>query len=183
VDTAEVYGPHTNEQLLGKAFKTLNRQKLIIATKFGAYFDGLDSSPKKIRQAIEGSLERLGTKYVDLYYQHRPDPNTPIEETMQELKKLFDEGKVKYIGLSETSAENIRRAHAIHPISALQYEWSIWTRELEKEVVPVAKELGIGICSVQSFGKGIFAWSDFKARGSKTRRIGEGRIPDLQKNL
>eukprot|EP00475_Leptophrys_vorax_P004936 TRINITY_DN1296_c0_g1_i1.p2 TRINITY_DN1296_c0_g1~~TRINITY_DN1296_c0_g1_i1.p2 ORF type:complete len:379 (-),score=125.73 TRINITY_DN1296_c0_g1_i1:1913-2998(-) len=163
LDTAEVYGPHTNEVLVGKAVAG-NRDKYIIATKFGIYPNpsapggrSFDSSPQRVRAACEGSLKRLGVDYIDLYYQHRPDANTPIEETMGELKKLVEEGKIKYIGLSETSAENIRKAHAIHPISALQYEWSIWSRELEKEVVPVAKELGIGIVAYSPLGRGFLA--------------------------
>eukprot|EP00475_Leptophrys_vorax_P004938 TRINITY_DN1296_c0_g1_i3.p1 TRINITY_DN1296_c0_g1~~TRINITY_DN1296_c0_g1_i3.p1 ORF type:complete len:358 (-),score=124.66 TRINITY_DN1296_c0_g1_i3:80-1153(-) len=160
LDTAEMYGPHTNEILVGKAVAG-NRDKYVIATKFGVgYKDGqfsIDSSPATVRKSAEASLQRLGVDYIDLYYQHRPDPNTPVEDTMKELKKLVEEGKIKYIGLSETSAENIRKAHAIHPVSALQYEWSIWTRDLEKEVVPVARELGIGIVAYSPLGRGFLS--------------------------
>lgn len=160
LDTAEVYGPHLNEILVGKAIAG-NRDKYIIATKFGIKIEegkmSLDSSSKTVRASCEDSLKRLGVETIDLYYQHRPDGVTPIEDTMAELKALHAEGKIKYVGLSETSAENIRRAHAVFPVSALQYEWSIWSREIEKEVFPVAKELGIGIVAYSPLGRGFLS--------------------------
>ncbi|XVF31157.1 hypothetical protein REPUB_Repub16aG0121500 [Reevesia pubescens] len=141
-DTADMYGPKTNEILLGKALKQLPREKVQIATKFGiAKMDHtgiiVDCTPEFIRESIEGSLKRLDVEYIDLYYYIRVDVNTPIEDTMSELKKLVEEGKVKYIGLSEASPDTIRRAHAVHPITALQMEWSLWTRDIEEEIVPL----------------------------------------------
>ncbi|WOL15267.1 perakine reductase-like [Canna indica] len=161
-DTSNVYGPHTNEILLGKALKQLPREKIQVATKFGIASSDrrswvINGKPEYVRASCEESLERLGLDYIDLYYQHRVDQTVPIEETMGELKKLVEEGKVKYIGLSEASADTIRRAHAVHPISALQMEWSLWTREIEKEIVPLCRELGIGIVPYSPLGRGFFA--------------------------
>ncbi|KAG1334027.1 putative aldo-keto reductase 1 [Cocos nucifera] len=143
-DTADAYGPHTNEILIGKVLKQLPREKVQLATKFG--IAGVDQTgvivkgnPEYVRACCEASLERLGVDYIDLYYQHRVDKSVPIEETMRELKKLVEEGKVKYIGLSEASPDTIRRAHAVHPITALQMEWSLWTREIEEEIVPLCR--------------------------------------------
>nr|AAT08681.1 aldo/keto reductase [Hyacinthus orientalis] len=140
-DTSDAYGPLKNEVLLGKALKQLPREKVQLATKFG--FAGVGPSgvivkgtPEYVRKCCEASLERLGVDYIDLYYQHRVDKSVPIEETMGELKKLVEEGKVKYIGLSEASPDTIRRAHAVHPISALQMEWSLWTRDIEEDIIP-----------------------------------------------
>ncbi|XVF31158.1 hypothetical protein REPUB_Repub16aG0121600 [Reevesia pubescens] len=160
-DTADMYGPKTNEILLGKALKQLPREKLQIATKFGiAKMDHtgvkVDGTPEFIRTSIEGSLKRLDVEYIDLYYYIRVDVNTPIEDTMSELKKLVEEGKVKYIGLSEASPDTIRRAHAVHPITALQMEWSLWTRDIEEEIVPLCRELGIGIVPYSPLGRGFF---------------------------
>lgn len=164
-DTAEVYGPLRNEELLGKALKNKSRDKVIIATKFGFTWkdnndnteirpDGLDSSPAHIRESIEGSLKRLGTDYIDLYYQHRLDPNTPIEETVQTLAELVKEGKVRHIGLSEVSPTTIRQAHAIHPITAVQSEYSLWDRGVEEKVLPTVRELGIGFVPFSPIGRG-----------------------------
>ncbi len=158
IDTAEVYGPHTNEELVGKATKG-QRDKYVIATKFGFIsnrpgVEGLDSTPENIRLAVEGSLTRLGTDYIDLYYQHRVDPSTPIEETMGALADLVREGKIRHIGLSEAWVTNIRRAHAVHPVTALQSEYSLFTRDLEDEVLPVLRELGIGLVPYSPLGHG-----------------------------
>jgi aryl-alcohol dehydrogenase-like predicted oxidoreductase len=158
-DTAEMYGPYTNEELVGRAIAG-RRGEVVLATKFGLISHGLgddrniDSSPKNIRIAIEGSLKRLGTDYVDLYYQHRVDPKTPIEETVGALRELIEEGKVKHIGLSEAGAETIRRAHAVHPITALQSEYSLWTRDPEGEILDVIRELGIGLVPYSPLGRG-----------------------------
>jgi aryl-alcohol dehydrogenase-like predicted oxidoreductase len=167
LDTAEVYGPFTNEELLGKALKQQpgSRDKVIIATKFGFKFDrgrplnnaplgGLDSSPANIRRAVEGSLKRLQTDRIDLLYQHRIDPATPIEEVVGTMSDLIREGKVRYLGLSEAGEKNIRRAHATHPITALQSEYSLWERNLEPQIVPVLRELGIGLVPFSPLGRG-----------------------------
>ncbi|KAF5454662.1 hypothetical protein F2P56_024310 [Juglans regia] len=161
-DTADVYGPHTNEILLGKALKQLPREKIQIATKFGIQrpvFSRMvvNGSPEYVRSCCEASLKRLDVEYIDLYYQHRVDTKVPIEETIGELKKLVEEGKVKYIGLSEASPDTIRRAHAIHPITAVQMEWSLWTRDLEEEIIPLCREFGIGIVPYSPLGRGFFA--------------------------
>nr|CAD1819794.1 unnamed protein product [Ananas comosus var. bracteatus] len=147
-----------------EALKQLPREKVQLATKFGVVgFDlrkqtqQINGRPEYVRACCEASLERLGVEYIDLYYQHRIDQTVPIEETMGELKKLVEEGKVKYIGLSEASPDTIRRAHAVHPISALQMEWSLWTREIESDIVPLCRELGIGIVSYSPLGRGFFA--------------------------
>ncbi len=158
LDTAEVYGPFTNEELLGKALKG-QRDKVIIATKFG--FDiqnnkmvGLNSKPQHIKEAVEGSLRRLQTDYIDLLYQHRIDPQVPIEEVIGAMSELVREGKVKYLGLSEAGIANIRKAHIVHPISALQSEYSIWERNLEESVIPCLRELGIGLVPFSPLGRG-----------------------------
>src|SRR6266480_746390 len=149
IDTAEIYGPYANEELVGRALKG-RRDDVVVATKFGfvSHSDGgpgvLDSSPANIRTAVEGSLTRLGTDRIDLYYQHRVDPNTPIEDTVGALAELVAEGKVLHIGLSEAGPETIRRAHAVHQIAALQTEYSLWTRDPEAELLPLLRELGIG---------------------------------------
>jgi aryl-alcohol dehydrogenase-like predicted oxidoreductase len=157
-DTAELYGPFQNEEFLGQAFKSI-RQKVILATKFGWEFksDGsrlLNSSPQHIRRALEGSLKRLQTTYVDLYYQHRLDPQTPIEDTVQAMSQLVHEGKVKYIGLSEVGPSTITRAHAVHPLSALQTEYSLWETDVEKKVLPTLRKLGIGFVAYSPVGRG-----------------------------
>ncbi|XP_057475686.1 probable aldo-keto reductase 2 [Actinidia eriantha] len=160
LDTADIYGPHTNEVLLGKALKGGMREQVELATKFGISFaDGnreVRGDPAYVRAACEGSLKRLQIDCIDLYYQHRIDTRVPIEITMGELKKLIEEGKIKYIGLSEASAATIRRAHAVHPITAIQLEWSLWTRDVEEEIVPTCRELGIGIVAYSPLGRGFF---------------------------
>ena len=159
VDTAEIYGPYTNEELVGRAIKG-RRDSVVLATKFGfvSHSGGgpgaLDSSPANIRTALEGSLKRLGTDRIDLYYQHRVDPNTPIEDTVGVLAELVAEGKVRYIGLSEAGPATIRRAHAVHPIAALQTEYSLWTRDPEAELLPLLRELGIGFVPYSPLGHG-----------------------------
>lgn len=156
-DTAELYGPYENEKILGKAFKG-RRDKVVIATKFGIrYVDGqprTDGSPATVRASLEGSLQRLGIDCVDLYYQHRMDPGTPIEETVGALADLVREGKIKAIGLSEANAATIRRAHKVHPITAIQTEYSLWTREPEREVLKTCRELGIGFVPYSPLGRG-----------------------------
>ncbi|KAK4596383.1 hypothetical protein RGQ29_014424 [Quercus rubra] len=161
-DTSDAYGPHSNEILLGKALKQLPREKIQIATKFGiekVAFPHMqvNGSPEYVRSCCEASLKRLDVQYIDLYYQHRVDTKVPIEDTVGELKKLVNEGKVKYIGLSEASPDTIRRAHAVHPITAVQMEWSIWTRDIEDEIIPLCRELGIGIVPYSPLGRGFFA--------------------------
>ncbi|HEY6509754.1 MAG TPA: aldo/keto reductase [Vicinamibacterales bacterium] len=158
-DTAEIYGPFVNEELVGRALRG-RRDGVVLATKFGLVShagDGawnLDSSPANIRTAIEGSLRRLGTDHIDLYYQHRVDPNTPIEDTIGALAALVGEGKIRHIGLSAAGANTIRRAHAVHPITALQSEYSLWTRDLEPEILPLLRELGIGLVPFSPLGHG-----------------------------
>ena len=157
-DTAEVYGPYLNEEIVGEALSPV-REQVVIATKFGfAYQDGVpgapDSSRANIRRAVEGSLKRLKTDYIDLYYQHRVDPNTPIEEVAETVAELIAEGKVKHFGLSEAGANTIRRAHAIYPVTALQSEYSLWFRDHETEIIPTLEELGIGFVPFSPLGKG-----------------------------
>ena len=160
LDTAEIYGPFTNEELVGEAIKD-RRDQVVLATKFGmvSHAGGgpghLDSSPANVRTAIEGSLRRLGTDHVDLYYQHRVDPKTPIEDTVGALAELVDEGKVRHVGLSEAWVGTIRRAQAVHPISALQSEYSLFTRDQEDEVLPLLRELGIGFVAYSPLGRGM----------------------------
>lgn len=162
-DTADAYGKdHANEYLIGQALKELPREKVQIATKFGFYaFTSsgivIKGTPEYARSCCESSLKHLQVDYIDLYYIHRIDTTVPIEETMEELKKLVEEGKIKYIGLSEANADTIRRAHAVHPITALQMEYSLWTREIEEEIIPLCRELGIGIVPYCPVGRGLFA--------------------------
>ncbi|XP_074306865.1 putative aldo-keto reductase 2 isoform X2 [Silene latifolia] len=161
LDTSDIYGPHTNEILIGKALKGGWREKVELATKFGIkVVNGerqIHGDPQYIREACEASLKRLDVECIDLYYQHRIDPKVPIEITMGELKKLVEEGKIKYIGLSEASASTIRRAHAVHPITAVQLEWSLWTRDAEEELIPTCRELGIGIVAYSPLGRGFLS--------------------------
>lgn len=159
-DTADMYGPHTNEELLGRALKG-HREHVVIATKFGILrdpdnpiFRGISGKPDYVRQACEGSLRRLDVDVIDLYYQHRVDPDTPIEETVGAMANLVREGKVRFLGLSEAGPEALRRAHAVHPITALQSEYSLWTRDPEDEVLKVCKELGIGFVPYSPLGRG-----------------------------
>ena len=159
IDTAEVYGPFTNEELVGRALKG-RRDEVVLATKFGQVSDTggglgqLDSSPPNIRISVEGSLKRLGTDRIDLYYQHRVDPNTPIEDTVGALAELVAEGKIGHIGLSEAGPDTIRRAQVVHPVTALQSEYSLWTRDPEAAVLPVLRELGIGFVAYSPLGHG-----------------------------
>jgi aryl-alcohol dehydrogenase-like predicted oxidoreductase len=165
LDTAELYGPHTNEELVGKALKD-RRDDVVLATKFGIRWEPtdddpmhrvIDGSPENVRRSIEGSLKRLGTDHVDLYYQHRIDPNTPIEETVGALGELVQQGKIRHIGLSEAAPDTIRRAHATHPITAVQSEYSLWSRDIEAEVLPTLRELGIGLVAYSPIGRGFLA--------------------------
>jgi aryl-alcohol dehydrogenase-like predicted oxidoreductase len=160
LDTADVYGPHTNEELVGKAIKG-KRQQFFIATKFGLVRDpanpqlrGVDGSPEYIRKSVEGSLKRLGIDTIDLYYQHRIDQKTPIEETVGTLADLVKAGKIRYIGLSEASAQTLERAHKVHPITALQTEYSLWTRDPEQETLGLCRKLGIGFVPYSPLGRG-----------------------------
>ena len=159
LDTAEMYGPYLNEELLGKAIAD-RRDEVTIATKFGTIKHrgdgtrGLDGSPENVRLSVEGSLKRLGTDHIDLYYQHRMDPNTPIEETVGALAELIEEGKIRQYGLSEAAPDTIRRAHAVHPVAALQTEYSLWSRDPEAELLPLTRELGITFVPYSPLGRG-----------------------------
>jgi aryl-alcohol dehydrogenase-like predicted oxidoreductase len=159
LDTAEIYGPYTNEELVGRAIAG-RRDEVVLATKFGNISHaaggvrGYDSSPANVRTAVEGSLRRLGTDVIDLYYQHRVDPGTPIEDTVGALAELVGQGKIRHIGLSEAGPETIRRAHAVHRITALQTEYSLWTRDPEAEILPLVRELGIGFVAYSPLGRG-----------------------------
>jgi aryl-alcohol dehydrogenase-like predicted oxidoreductase len=166
-DTAEMYGPYTNEELLGRALRG-RRGDVVIATKFGFAFDGTkitgtDSRPEHVRSAVDGSLRRLGTDYIDLLYQHRVDRAVPIEETVGAMAELVREGKVRYLGLSEAGEATIRRAHAVHPISALQSEYSLWERNLEPVIIPVLRELGIGLVPFSPLGRGFLTGTTQRA--------------------
>jgi aryl-alcohol dehydrogenase-like predicted oxidoreductase len=159
IDTAEIYGPFHSEELVGRAIND-RRDQVVVATKFGlvSHSGGgpgvIDSRPANIRTAVEGSLMRLGTDHIDLYYQHRVDPNTPIEDTVEALAELVAQGKVRYIGLSEASPDTIQRAHAVHPVAALQTEYSLWTRDPEAELLPLVRRLGIGFVPYSPLGHG-----------------------------
>jgi aryl-alcohol dehydrogenase-like predicted oxidoreductase len=159
-DTSDIYGPFTNEELVGRALLP-HRAKVQIATKFGIVrkkedptFRAVDSSPAYVRSACEASLQRLGVETIDLYYQHRVDPKVPIEETVGAMARLVEEGKIRYLGLSEAGPETIRRAHATHPITALQTEYSLWSREVEEAILPTVRELGIGFVAYSPLGRG-----------------------------
>src|SRR5438874_1825558 len=159
LDTADMYGPFKNEELVGRAIRG-RRDKVVLATKFGnvrggkGEFLGVNGSPDYVRKACDASLKRLGVEHIDLYYQHRVDPNVPIEETVGAMAELVRTGKVRFVGLSEASARTIRRAHAVHPISALQTEWSLWSRDVEDEILPTVRELGIGFVPYSPLGRG-----------------------------
>ncbi len=185
LDTADMYGPWTNEALIGKAIKG-KRDQVILATKFGNEVDEagnrtgkINGKPEYVRRCIEGSLQRLGTDYVDLYYLHRVDPDTPIEETVQAMAELVREGKVRYIGLSEAASATIRRAAAVHPITALQTEYSLWSRDPEGEILDTVRELGIGFVPYSPLGRGFLTarWDspeelekdDFRANNPRFR--------------
>jgi aryl-alcohol dehydrogenase-like predicted oxidoreductase len=162
-DTAEVYGPHRNEEIVGAALRSVPRADIVIATKFGFRLGpnvsglGLDSSPENVRRALDGCLQRLGTDYIDLWYQHRLDPTVPIEDTVGAMAEQVRAGKVRYLGLSEVGAKTLRRAHAVHPISALQSEYSLWERNIEHGVLPTCRELGIGLVPYCPLGRGFLA--------------------------
>jgi aryl-alcohol dehydrogenase-like predicted oxidoreductase len=167
LDTAQLYGPLTNEILVGRAIEG-HRDEYVIATKFARRMDDatpgdmttigpLDGSPEHVRRSIEGSLQRLGTDHIDLYYQHRVDPNVPIEETVGAMAELVQEGKVRHIGLSEAAPETLRRAQAVHPVTALQTEYSLWTRFAEAEVIPTCRELGVGFVPYSPLGRGFLS--------------------------
>ena len=160
LDTADMYGPHTNEQLVGRAIRD-RRDQVVLATKFGIVRDptnpmirGIAGKPDYVRQACEGSLKRLGVDVIDLYYQHRVDPETPIEDTVGAMAQLVKEGKVRYLGLSEAGAQTMRRACAVHPIAALQSEYSLWSRDPEDEILATCRELGIGFVAYSPLGRG-----------------------------
>nr|GMD68033.1 auxin-induced protein PCNT115-like [Ipomoea batatas] len=168
LDTSDVYGPHTNEILLAKALGGGMRDKVELATKFGirssmstptksSVQQSICGDPAYVRAACEASLKRLDVECIDLYYQHRIDKHIPIEVTMGELKKLVEEGKIRYVGLSEASASTIRRAHAVHPVTAVQLEWSLWSRDAEEEIIPTCRELGIGIVAYSPLGRGFLS--------------------------
>ncbi|ELP63123.1 aldo/keto reductase [Streptomyces turgidiscabies] len=192
IDTAEIYGPYINEELVGSALKG-HREQAVLATKFGMIaHDGagawnLDSSPANIRAAVEGSLKRLGTDHIDLYYQHRVDPNVPIEETAGAVKELIEQGKVRHFGLSEAGPDTIRRAHAVQPVTAVQSEYSLWTRGIEERILPVLRELGIGLVPFAPLGHGFLtgtvrdenAFADGDFRKGNPRFTGE----NFQRNL
>ena len=194
IDTAEVYGPFHSEEVVGRALRG-RRDEVVIATKFGLVQHGegdptpgvTDSTPANIRAAVEGSLRRLGTDYLDLYYQHRVDPGTPIEDTVHTLADLVAEGKIRHIGLSEAGPDTIRRAHAVHPVSALQTEYSLWTRDVEAEILPLLRELGIGLVPYSPLGHGLLTgqirtvadFADDDWRRTNPRFIGE----NFQRNL
>jgi aryl-alcohol dehydrogenase-like predicted oxidoreductase len=189
-DTAETYGPWTNEEMVGEAFAGM-RDKVVIATKFGWDIDqqtgqhrgGVNSKPEQIRAAVEGSLKRLRTDYIDLYYQHRVDPAVSMEDVAATVKDLIQQGKVRFFGLSEAGPQSIRRAHAVHPVAALQSEYSLWTREPEAEIIPTLDELGIGLVPFSPLGKGFLtgtittdtAFSDLDMRRTVPRFAPEAR--------
>jgi aryl-alcohol dehydrogenase-like predicted oxidoreductase len=164
LDTADMYGVGRNEELIGRAIRD-RREKVVLATKFGnvrgedGSFLGVSGKPEYVRSACEASLKRLGVDVIDLYYQHRVDPQTPIEDTVGAMSRLVEEGKARHIGLSEASAETIRRAHAVHPIAALQSEYSLWTRDVEGEILPTCRELGIGFVAYSPLGRGFLTGS------------------------
>jgi len=201
-DTAQVYGPYTNEELVGKALAPM-RDRVVIATKFGFNFDedgkqlpGLNSRPDSIRRSVEGSLRRLRVDTIDLLYQHRVDPDVPIEDVAGTVKELIDQGKVKHFGMSEAGVKNIRRAHAVQPLTALQSEYSVWWREPEDEILPTLEDLGIGFVPFSPLGKGFltgkidettaFDPSDFRntvPRFSPENRKANQTVVDLVKRI
>jgi aryl-alcohol dehydrogenase-like predicted oxidoreductase len=178
LDTSDMYGPHTNERLLARAIAG-RREEVFLATKFGIKIEpgglgepprrSIDGSPEYVRAACEGSLQRLGVEHIDLYYQHRVDPNTPIEETVGAMAELVAQGKIRHIGLSEAGAETIRRAHAVHAITAVQSEYSLWTRDVEQEILPTLEELGIGFVAYSPLGRGFLS-----GRFSSPEELDEG---------
>jgi aryl-alcohol dehydrogenase-like predicted oxidoreductase len=203
LDTAEVYGPYKNEELLARALKEIGvpRNRVVIATKFGFKIEngksvGTDSRPEHVREAVDGSLRRLDTDYIDLLYQHRVDKTVPIEDTVGAMADLVRAGKVRYLGLSEAGEQTIRRAHAVHPISALQSEYSLWERNLESRIIPTIRELGIGLVPYSPLGRGFltgkiddqtkFAGDDFRngiPRFAEENRRANAGLVDLVKQI
>jgi aryl-alcohol dehydrogenase-like predicted oxidoreductase len=193
LDTADMYGPFTNERLVGRAVAD-RRDDVVIATKFGnqrgedGSFLGISGRPDYVHRACDASLRRLGTDHIDLYYQHRVDKQVPIEETVGAMSELVQQGKVRYLGLSEASPETIRRAHAVHPVSALQTEYSIWTRDVEEEILPTVRELGIGFVAYSPLGRGFLSGryrsqQDFDENDSRRLRFPRFEGENLERNL
>jgi aryl-alcohol dehydrogenase-like predicted oxidoreductase len=193
LDTADMYGPFTNEKLVGKAIAD-RRDEVVLATKFGnvrgedGSFRGVSGTPDYVRDACDASLSRLGVDHIDLYYQHRVDPETPIEETVGAMKELVEAGKVRYLGLSEAGPETIRKAHAVHPISALQSEYSLFTREVEDEILPTVRELGIGFVPYSPLGRGFLTgrWrsiEDMPENDTRSARFPRFAEENFQKNV
>jgi aryl-alcohol dehydrogenase-like predicted oxidoreductase len=193
LDTADMYGPFTNEKLVGKAIAD-RREQVVLATKFGnvrgedGSFLGVSGKPDYVREACDASLSRLGVDHIDLYYQHRVDPETPIEETVGAMKELVDAGKVRYLGLSEAGPETIRRAHAVHPISALQSEYSLFTREVEDEIMPTVREIGVGFVPYSPLGRGFLTgrWKsieDMPENDTRSARFPRFAEENFKKNL
>jgi aryl-alcohol dehydrogenase-like predicted oxidoreductase len=193
LDTADMYGPFTNEKLVGKAIAD-RRDEVVLATKFGnvrgedGSFLGVSGKPDYVREACDASLSRLGVDHIDLYYQHRVDPETPIEETVGAMKELVEAGKVRYLGLSEAGAETIRKAHAVHPISALQSEYSLFTRDVEDEILPTVRELGIGFVPYSPLGRGFLTgrWrslEDMPEDDTRSARFPRFAEENFKKNL
>jgi aryl-alcohol dehydrogenase-like predicted oxidoreductase len=193
LDTADMYGPFTNERLVGKAIAD-RRDEVVLATKFGnvrgedGSFRGVSGTPDYVREACDASLSRLGVDYIDLYYQHRVDPETPIEETVGAMKGLVEAGKVRYLGLSEAGSGTIRKAHAVHPISALQSEYSLFTRDVEDEILPTVRELGIGFVPYSPLGRGFLTgrWrriEDMPENDTRSARFPRFAEENFQKNV
>ena len=193
IDTADMYGPFTNEKLVGKAIAD-RRDQVMLATKFGnvrgedGSFLGVSGKPDYVREACDASLRRLGVDHIDLYYQHRVDPETPIEDTVGAMKELVEAGKVRYLGLSEAGPETIRRAHAVHPISALQSEYSLFTREVEDEILPTVRELGVGFVPYSPLGRGFLTgrWKsieDMPENDTRSARFPRFAEENFKKNL
>jgi aryl-alcohol dehydrogenase-like predicted oxidoreductase len=198
LDTADMYGPFTNERLVGRAIAG-RREQVVLATKFGnernedGSFVGINGRPEYVHKACDASLERLGTDYIDLYYQHRVDNHTPIEETVGAMKELVEAGKVRRLGLSEAAPATIRRAHAVHPITALQTEYSLWSRDAEDEILPTVRELGIGFVAYSPLGRGFLsgqiksvddlAEDDFRRRGPRFQGDNFQRNLDLVEKI
>jgi aryl-alcohol dehydrogenase-like predicted oxidoreductase len=193
LDTADMYGPFTNEELVGRAVRD-RREWVVVATKFGNVrskdggFHGIRGDAGYVREACDASLRRLGIDFIDLYYQHRVDPEVPIEETVGAMAELVEAGKVKYLGLSEAGADTIRRAHAVHPISALQTEYSLWERSLEAEILPTVRELGIGLVPYSPLGRGLLTGrfssaDDFDSEDSRLSRFPRFQGENLEQNL
>ncbi len=193
LDTSDAYGPYTNEELVGRAIAD-RRDQVVLATKFGIQlraddpaYRGVSGDPAYVKQACDGSLQRLGVDHIDLYYQHRVDPNVPIEETVGAMAELVQAGKVRHLGLSEAGANTIRRAHAVHPIAAVQTEWSLWTRDIEAEIAPACAELGIGIVAYSPLGRGFLTGKVNAAElpDDDFRKIGQPRFSgeNLDRNM